>query len=157
MDQWDGYEGQRDRLIKFLDERNVSNPMVLTGDIHLNFANDIKRNFDDENSPTVGTEYVGTSVTSDGEGSGATSPTFPDNPHIKFVNDTRGYVRCTLDPEQWQTEYRAVSVKAPASPATTIATFVTQDGQPGAQPTANIPETNPGQLPDIIRDRIETQ
>jgi hypothetical protein len=36
-------------------------------------------------------------------------------------------------------------------------TFVTQDGQPGAQPTATIPETNPDQLPDIIRDRIEAQ
>ena len=34
MDQWPGYEISRRRLLKFFHERNVPNPVVLTGDIH---------------------------------------------------------------------------------------------------------------------------
>lgn len=161
MDQWDGYEGQRDRMVGIIEALNrlrVRNPIVLTGDFHLNFANDVKNDFDAESSKTVGTEYVGTSITSDGEGSGATTFDFPDNPHIKSANDTRGYVRCTLTPDLWQAEYPAVSVKAPASPAATVATFFTEAGNPGAQLAGPVQtETTPELLPDTLRQRIEAQ
>ena len=141
MDAWDGYEAQRDRIVRFLDERNVSNPVVLTGDIHLNWANDIKRDFDNPDSKTVGTEYVGTSITSNGNGSGSASFAFPDNPHIKFVNDDRGYMLVTLTPDLWTTDFRVVkTVNNPApQPAVTLATFVTEAGNPGAQNTTTTP------------------
>jgi alkaline phosphatase D len=60
-DAWDGYEGQRNRIVDFLARRETKNPVVLTGDIHLSFTNDLKKNFDEPDSPMVGTEYVGTS------------------------------------------------------------------------------------------------
>ncbi len=161
MDAWDGYEAQRNRIVRFLDERNVSNPVVLTGDIHINWANDIKLDFDDPDSKTVGTEYVGTSITSTGNGSGTTTFDFPDNPHIKFVNDDRGYLLCTLTPDLWTTDYRVVkAVNNPApQPAVTLATFVTEAGNPGAQNTTGpIPvQGTASDIRSLEEDRIEAQ
>ena len=75
---------------------------------------------------------MGTSITSSGNGSGATSTEFPDNPHIKFYNDDHGYLFCTLTPESWTADYRVVkTVNNPApQPAVTLATFVTEDANP---------------------------
>ena len=69
MDKWDGYVEARRRLMSFLAEARPSNPVVITGDIHSNWAADLKPDFDDPSSPVVGTEFVGTSITSVGDGS----------------------------------------------------------------------------------------
>ena len=61
MDGWDGYAGQRDRLLREFADLGV-NPVVLTGDVHANYASDVKLNFSDPNSPTIGVEFVGTSI-----------------------------------------------------------------------------------------------
>ena len=42
--------------------------MVLTGDIHLNWVNNLQLDFKDPKSPLVGTEWVGTSMSSAGNG-----------------------------------------------------------------------------------------
>ena len=42
MDQWPGYEISRRRLLRFFHERKIANPVVLTGDIHLNWVNDLQ-------------------------------------------------------------------------------------------------------------------
>ena len=68
MDQWAGYDVGRERLLQFLADQKVANPVVLTGDIHTNWVNDLKIDFDDEKSATVATEFVGTSITSGGDG-----------------------------------------------------------------------------------------
>jgi alkaline phosphatase D len=41
---------------------------VLTGDIHNNWAGDLKQNFDNPSSPTLGVEFVATSISSGGDG-----------------------------------------------------------------------------------------
>jgi uncharacterized protein YabE (DUF348 family) len=44
------------------------------------------------------------------------------------------WVLCTLDHDQWRTELRMVStVSRPDAPVSTFASFVVEDGQPGAQ------------------------
>ena len=58
----------RKRLLRFLADRRVPNPVVLTGDIHSNWVNDLKVDFDKPESPTVATEFVGTSISSGGNG-----------------------------------------------------------------------------------------
>ena len=99
MDQWSGYESARNRVLHFLDERRPSNPVVITGDIHSNWVADLKRDFADPKSRIVGTEFVGTSITSGGDGADS-SPTvdayLPENPHVHFYNSQRGYVRCVV-------------------------------------------------------------
>lgn len=138
MDQWDGYVAARNRLLGFLLQRKPSNPVALTGDIHSSWVHDLKSDFDNPSSTTVGTEFVGTSITSD------FPPPFiapieaarPDNPHTKFFDGTfRGYVVCDLNRTRMKVDFRVVGdVKDPApQPATTLATFEVQNGRPGAE------------------------
>ena len=45
-DNWDGYPANRTRLLKRIQQTQVSNPVVVGGDIHSFFANDLKLDFD---------------------------------------------------------------------------------------------------------------
>ncbi|MEJ7840520.1 MAG: alkaline phosphatase D family protein [Rubrobacter sp.] len=135
MDAWDGYVGSRDRISNSIQERGVQNPVVLTGDVHNNWACDLKANYDDQGSKTLGVEFVGTSITSGGDGAD-TSPgqeaTVAENPHIKFFSGQCGYVRCTLTPDEWRADFRVLPyVSKPGSPIYTRASFVTEAGNPG--------------------------
>lgn len=132
--QWDGYVAARQRILSFLAERRPSNPVVITGDIHSSWLCDLKTDFADPASPTVGTECVGTSITS--EFPVVFDPlvraALPDNPHIKFFDGLlRGYVRCHLYGASWRTDFRVVpTVLLPDTPVTTLASFVVEDGAP---------------------------
>ncbi|MBD2097528.1 alkaline phosphatase [Trichocoleus sp. FACHB-591] len=137
MDQWDGYVAARQRLFQFLQNRQPSNPVVLTGDIHSSWVHDLKADFNNPNSATLGTEFVGTSITSDFPQTfiAPVTAALPANPHTKFFDGAfRGYVRCEVTPQQWQTDFRVVStILAPDATVSTLASFVVQNGQPGAQ------------------------
>jgi alkaline phosphatase D len=137
MDQWSGYEMPRRRILDFLQERRPSNPVVLTGDIHSNWVADLKKDFSNPRSETVGTEFVGTSISSGGDGADtqpAVDAYLPENPHVRFYNNQRGYVRCVVTPEKWQSDYRVVdAVTKPGAAIRTRATFVVENGRPGAQ------------------------
>ena len=136
MDKWDGYVEARHRLMGFLAQARPSNPVVITGDIHSNWVADLKPDFDDPSSPVVGTEFVGTSITSGGDGND--SPGTDEralNPHVKFYNSRRGYVRATITPSLWTSDYRVLPyVSQPDAPIETRASFVVESGRPGAQP-----------------------
>jgi len=67
-DAWDGFPAARNRLTEAWVEHKVSNPVVVTGDWHSTFVNDILRSFDDPSSPVVASELVGTSISSNGDG-----------------------------------------------------------------------------------------
>ncbi len=137
MDQWNGYAAARKRLLTFLHDRKPSNPVVLTGDIHSNWVADLKPDFNREDSPVVATEFVGTSITSGGDGADVrpnTASLLSENPHIKFFNGQRGYVKCSLTTERWQSDYRVLeTVSQPEAPISTRATFVVENGRPGAK------------------------
>lgn len=137
MDQWAGYEVGRKRLLQYFADSKVSNPIVLTGDIHTNWVNDLRVDFDDEKSPVVGTEFVGTAITTGGDGSekrGDTDGVLADNPFVKFYNAERGYVRCELTPESWRTDFRVVPfVSRQEGPCLTRASYRVENGRPGAE------------------------
>ncbi|MBA2732430.1 MAG: alkaline phosphatase D family protein, partial [Acidobacteria bacterium] len=136
MDNWNGYVAARARLLGFMQKRQPSNPVVLTGDIHSNWVCDLKANFDAPESETVATEFVGTSISSGGDGNNnpaEASRRLAANPHVRFFNGQRGYVRCTLLPESWLSDYRVVeAVSHPNAPIITRASFVVENSKPGA-------------------------
>ncbi len=137
VDGWDGYVASRDRLLDYLYRRRVSNPVVITGDWHANWLCDLKTNFDDPDSPTVGTEFVGTSISSTDYPQ--PRPVYgrvvlQENPHIRYFNNERGYVRCSLTQDEWRTDYRVVPyIDRRGAPIRTRASFVIEDGNPVAQ------------------------
>jgi len=140
MDQWAGYEMPRRRLLSFLKDNTIANPVVLTGDIHCNWVNDLKIDFDNEKDPVVATEFVGTSITSGGDGTDkldSTDSMYAENPFVKFFNAQRGYVDCTVTPKTWTSQYKIVSyVTREDSPLLNRATFEVEAGRPGANKTA---------------------
>jgi len=139
-DAWDGYLVERNSLRDHLAAVGTSNPMVLTGDVHANYVCDVKADFDDPASATVATELVGTSISTVGDGTdqGSGDPVqLAENPHIKFINRNRGYVRNVVTPSEWTTDFRIVDfVTRPGAPIRNRATFVIEDGKPGAQPAS---------------------
>jgi alkaline phosphatase D len=143
MDAWDGYKPSRDRVLAGIAERGVRNPVVLTGDVHAAYASDVKANFDDPASPTLGVEFVGTSITSAGDGADSTpsgEAQLRTNPHLKFFSFQRGYVRCTVTETQWRADYRLVPfVSQLGAPIYTRASFVTDDGAPGLRQVTEAP------------------
>lgn len=134
MDKWSGYEHERRGLLRYFREAPVRNPVVLSGDIHCNWANELVADFDTPDSPPVATEFVGTSITSEGDGGLKTPKTdgiLAENPFVKFFNNERGYVRCEVTPQAWRTDYRTVPyVTRPGAPIQTRASFHLESGRP---------------------------
>jgi alkaline phosphatase D len=132
MDQWPGYEMERRRILQVLKDRKIQNPVVLTGDIHSNWANELCVHTDEEHREPVAAEFVGTSLSSGGDG--REIPQFLDqtlaqNPFVKFHNAERGYVNCALSKRDWRSDYRVMKfVTKPNGPVTTRASFVVESG-----------------------------
>ena len=137
MDQWPGYEANRQRVLQFFAENPTLNPIVITGDIHSNWVNDLQVDSADEKSPVVATEFVGTSLSSGGDGAETnknTAATLAENPFVKFHNTERGYVSCEVTPKEYKASYRTIPyVSKPGAPVNTRKTFVVEHGQPGAK------------------------
>ena len=95
-DQWDGYPAERERFYGDILNNNIENLVVLTGDIHTSWANNLPG--EDYNSSTgqgsLGVEYVVTSVTSLGFPFNLPSVVITGaNPHVQWANLTeRGYL-----------------------------------------------------------------
>ncbi|HWJ56489.1 MAG TPA: alkaline phosphatase D family protein, partial [Vicinamibacterales bacterium] len=83
----------------------------------------------------VAAEFVGTSITSGRDGieiSPRNQAILPENPHVKFHNGQRGYVRCTIGRDRWTTDYRVVPfVSRPGASVETRASLVVENGRPG--------------------------
>lgn len=136
MDFWDGYKPARDRL--FAQLARVRNPVVLTGDMHRHMAADLKLDFDDPDSATIGVEFVGTSISTKMDGEDLDQGgrnLLAANTHIKFTSYQRGYLRCTVDEQVCRADFRVLPyVTRPGAPVSTRTSFVTENGNPGLQP-----------------------
>ena len=86
----------------------------------------------------VAAEFVGTSITSGGNGTAEVKDLdkfLAANPCVRFLNRQRGYVRCTITPRSWTSDYRIVeNIKALGAPARTLKSFVVEAGEKGVQP-----------------------
>jgi alkaline phosphatase D len=138
VDQWPGYAYERMDLMKFIQQRKVPNPIVLAGDIHSNWANELRVDDRDQSTPIIAAEFVGTSISSGGNGKYA-SPKFAEtttrNPFVKFHNTERGYVRVAVTPETWTTTYLGVEeVTKPGGTVVERAKFVVESGHSKINP-----------------------
>jgi alkaline phosphatase D len=136
MDHWNGYDAARTRLFDALSAAPSKNAIVLTGDIHSHWVNDLKRDFADPRSPVIATELVGTSISSGGDGSDLPDnikPVLAENPFVKFYSGKRGYVACEVTASRVRADFKVVEfVTRPGAPLQTRASFVVENGRPGA-------------------------
>jgi alkaline phosphatase D len=133
MDKWDGAVAARDRLFAAVEAARLSPLVVLTGDVHHHWAGELKQNFDAPNSATLGVEFVATSISSGGDGFD-TNATFkallPENPHIKFFNNQRGYIRHVVTPDRWQADFQVLDkVSVRDGRVSTRKSFVVEHGK----------------------------
>ena len=138
MDQWPGYEQQRRRILRAFGERPEANPLVLTGDIHSHWANDLVIDFEGLPPRVVGAELVGTSISSGGNGTAAPAgldAILAENPCLRFHSQKRGYVRCRMTPAEVRADFEVVDfVDRPGGTVSTAASFQIESGRPGLVP-----------------------
>ncbi|MCD7439888.1 alkaline phosphatase D family protein [Streptomyces lincolnensis] len=134
-DAWDGYQAERNAL---LDEfREVRNPVVLSGDRHLTMISDLKTDYANPASQVVGAEFVGTSISSNGDQDldafhRQWDPLMPDNPHWKFIDAHRGYHLFDVRRDRIDAQVRVVdTVLKPQAVPSTLARLRVDAGRPG--------------------------
>ncbi len=137
VDQWPGYDASRRRMMQLLADGRISNPIVLTGDIHSNWVNDLRVHCDRPEERIVASEFVGTSISSGGDGTrtfDGLDQLLSENPCLAFHSRERGYVSCHVTPKQWRSDYQAVEyVSRPGAPLHTRASYVVENGVRGVQ------------------------
>jgi alkaline phosphatase D len=138
-DQWDGYRSERSEILAALQQANVANLLVCTGDIHSFWAAELFVDFAAPTPKPVGVEYVTAGISSASllavlpteflEG----SPLSPyagvlvdnvdevllqTNPHLKFADaDAYGFTLITVDAASARVTY--VMVANPTNPTYT--------------------------------------
>jgi len=134
-DAWDGYPAERRRLLELIADSKTPNPVVLGGDVHMFYVNDLKTDFDDPKAPVVASEFVGTSISSQAGPQEAVNRLLPENPQIRFANsEHRGYTLLTLTPERLRVDLRALeAVRLRDTGCSTLASFIVENGSPGAK------------------------
>lgn len=124
MDQWDGYPAERSKLFNFILDSNIQNIVVLTGDIHTSWANDLpSSNYNSSTgSGSVGVEYVITSVTSSSTPLGVPSSVISAaNSHNKWSDLTKkGYLILDINQERTQGEWWLCNTITESNPAISL-------------------------------------
>lgn len=108
-DQWDGYPSDQQIVLQFLRDSIPNNKVVLTGDIHSSWANDIAT---PSYAPgamegSAGVEFVGPSVTSPSYELGwAEDAIQAMNEHIKYIDiEHRGFLMLDVNKARVQGDY----------------------------------------------------
>lgn len=126
LDIWDGYPAERRQLMKFIERKDISNTVFLSGDIHASFAFEVATpndrpykaktgegavavefvtpslsaaNFDEEIGDLVSDEIESRINKRDDDGNNP-------NPHMKFADlDRHGYMLLSVTPETVQGDF----------------------------------------------------
>lgn len=113
-DQWDGYQADRNKVINHVLDNNIENVVVLTGDIHTSWANDVPGPGSYDPNTGAGSafvEFVTPGITSGVEGiGGIASLVQSSNPHVKYVDLAKhGYIVLDINKNRVQADWVYVS------------------------------------------------
>lgn len=107
---WDGYPAARARLLRSIAEPCVSNVLCLGGDVHRHVAARLRLDPRDERSPVVASEFVCSSITTDGLPELFTTLIERNNPDTLHIrSDERGYALLDITPQQSSCDFRATA------------------------------------------------
>jgi alkaline phosphatase D len=124
-DAWSGYPAAKRRLIESLARHKAVNPVVLSGDIHSFFANEVENT----RGTPVAVELVTSSVATNNSDK---SQLLAQNPHIKFHDGRHsGYIRCEATPERLRADFVAIDdIRDSRSAREVLATYEVNSGAP---------------------------
>ncbi len=132
-DIWDGYEAARQRATASLSRPAVRNAVLLGGDVHSFWLNNIRADFGDPASKVIASEVV-TSCLASRNGPAALFDTARAlNPHVRFLDNAHaGYVLLDIVPDRIDIDLRAVaSLADPAARCFSLARRTIADRRPG--------------------------
>ncbi|MEL1263343.1 alkaline phosphatase D family protein [Pseudoxanthomonas putridarboris] len=134
-DKWDGYPDSRQRLVKSITDRKLTNVVIATGDAHMNAVGEVPLRDDEPDGPAAATEFLATSISSNGDG-GLDSPSVKrfldaDNPFLKLCDNLRGYHLYEIGAKEWRTDVKAMDqVQRKGGELRTRASFVVTPDRP---------------------------
>jgi alkaline phosphatase D len=130
-DAWAGYPPARERLFGALAKHGAANPVVLTGDIHSFWVNDLAN----AAGRPAGVELVTSSIATSTYDK---SSVLALNPGVKFHDGAHnGYVRCELTRDSLRADIVTIADRAdPRSVAGVAASFEIRSGEPHARRVA---------------------
>jgi alkaline phosphatase D len=113
---------------------------VLSGDVHLHYAADLKMDFANPKSATVGVELTNTSITSGGDGRHGRADVGSHPPATTRTSLTTapgaGYVACTATPASLRADFKILESRLDAgSPVRVGGSLVVEAGRPGVSRT----------------------
>jgi alkaline phosphatase D len=133
-DGWSGYPAARDRLLAAVESTRVSNPLVLSGDIHAFAAanlNRVRRRIRRPRSSRASSRRRRSARR------GCRRPQLDqrriDSPAVLMLNgESRGYLRLDITPDRLQADMIALDTVARRDSTSRVAaTFVIENGKPG--------------------------
>ena len=138
MDVWSGYPAALERLSRAIATHAPHRTVAITGDIHSNWVNELRGSYERPGAPVVAAEFVGTSISSGGDGQDAVASwndkTRAENPDTKWHNARRGYVVCEFTRTETRAHYRTVPfVTKPGAPIRTDSSWRVELGRSGIE------------------------
>ena len=142
-DAWDGYRASRERMLGHIQDKGISDLVVLSGDIHSSWAQDLARDpfSDSAYDPTtgrgsLGVEFVTPAISSSPLGASlqfsiAFANAERTRPHLRWSElKSRGYVILDLDHERAQAEWHFQDdVRVPGARERFARAFATERGK----------------------------
>jgi alkaline phosphatase D len=134
-DTWDGYGAARSRLTDSMQRNKLANPVLLGGDVHANWVGHVKADYSKADSASVGVEFCGTSISSNGGSNDRIASQLAKCPHFVMADrERRGYGVAEFTPKHLTTTLRVVDdVTHVDSGISTLAQFVVEAGRPVVQ------------------------
>lgn len=132
-DTWDGYRPARARLIDCIRKHDLTNVVIASGDFHRNFVGTLPEREEALDGKMAAIEFLATSMTSGGDGGPIVEMErdLSDNPHMKLVNDQRGYHLFEIGPKTWETDVKIINrVQVSGGKISTLASYIATPDTP---------------------------
>jgi alkaline phosphatase D len=146
-DQWDGYPSERAVLLSHVREQQIGTVVLLSGDVHVGLATELKVNAYSEDETPVAVEFVNPSLTSQnlddkmcweprGESKTLEQTFLEVVPHIRWCDlDSHGYNIVDVTSQRIVTQYWIVdTVLSPSDKSWRNASWMVNAGEPRLHP-----------------------
>lgn len=141
-DSWRGYPESRRRLVRSIQDKQLSNVVIATGDVHQNIVGYVPARDEELDRNQVAIEFVCTSISSLGDGRDVKvrgpdwRPIIARNPNLLLANGQRGYHVFNVTPNEWRTDIMKVDkVSDHSGQLSRLASFTIESGSPLAIPS----------------------
>ena len=138
-EKWDGYPVDRQKMLDcHRQQRELANTVVITGDVHANFVRNVPPDHVRLDAEPVATEFIGTSISSGGDRTlsarcSAATPTIRTCASRTTITATCGARSRRTCGAPTTASCRRSSLPDDGG-ISTLASFVVEQSQPGAQP-----------------------